>query len=144
MDKFKVIFLIIIYVVSIFITGIFVLVTISEVLRGKGFNVLFAVLSVMLFFIPLYLNRVIADSKDDIIENHALKMAISHEGFVTAFEIAANNSLRLKDVNKYLERCCGKGICEKRVIADNSVEVFYFKDSISLELKKTSKPISKY
>lgn len=139
MEKFKVTLLVIIYAVSLFITGLFVAVTISNPFRGKEFSVTATVFGLIFALITLYLKRQVTDSKVDIIESNTFKMAISNEGFVTAFEIAAKNGFRLKDVNSFLEKCCEKGLCEKRYIEESLVEVFYFRDSVSLELKRNSK-----
>ena len=136
MEKFKINLLILLYTVSLFITGLLVAVIVADPFRGKGISLGSIVLGVLFGIISFYLKHKIANAKDDIIENKTLNMAISNDGFVTAFEIAANNSLRLKDVNSYLNRCCESGICEKRYTEGNSVEVFYFRDSVSLEVKK--------
>ncbi|MDA7746782.1 hypothetical protein N8878_05560 [Psychromonas sp.] len=140
MEKFKLTLFFIIYAFSLFMTGLLVAVTISDPLRGKEFSIATVILGVVFGLITFYLKRQITGSKNDIIESSTLKMAISNDGFVTAIEIAASNALRLKDVNKYLAECCESGICEKRYTEDNLVEVFYFRDSVSLEAKKASKP----
>lgn len=97
-------------------------------------------MGVVFGIITFYLHRQVTGAKSDIIENNTFNMAVSNEGFVTAFEIAANHFHRLKDVNRYLEECCESGICEKRYTEDNLVEVFYFTALLSLEAKKASKP----
>jgi len=142
MDKFKATSLAVVYAISLFITVLLIAVSVGDTLRGKELSVAVIVIGVFFGFISFYLKRQIARSKDDVIENNTLNMAVSNGGFVTAFEIAAHHSLRLKDVNRYLQKCCESGICEKRYTEDDLVEVFYFKASISLDAKKTSKPKS--
>ena len=143
MEKFKINLLVLLYAVSFFITGILVAVIVSNPFRGKEISPGTIALGVLFGVFLFYLKRQLTDAKNDIIENKTLNMAICNDGFVTAFEIAASNSLRLKDVYGYLNSCCESGICEKRYTDEgNSVEVFYFRDSVSLEVKKASKPIS--
>jgi len=141
MEKFKINLLVLFYATSVFFTGLAVAVIISDPFRGKAISPGTITIGILFGVISFYLKHKVASAKEDVIENHTLKMAIANDGFVTAFEIAANNSLRLKDVLRYLNSCGESGVCEKRYIEDKSVEVFYFKDSVSLEAKKTSKPI---
>ena len=141
MEKFKVILLVFIYVVSLFTTGLLTVIAIAAPFRGKEISLPIIITGIIFAFISWYLNRQVTDKKDDIIENSVLKMAFANEGFVTAFEVAATESFRLKDVNAYLEKCCANSTCEKRYTENNAVEVFYFKDSISLDVKKSAKPM---
>lgn len=126
---------------SLFLTALIVVVMIGDSIRGKTFNSSIVVVGLLFAVSALYLKYRMINVKKDRIENSAFNMAIVNDGFVTAFEIAAISTFRLKDVNKYLNNCCENGLCEKRYTEDNLVEVFCFKDLVSLEVKKAAKPI---
>ena len=142
MESFKAIFLFIAYIFSLFITGILTAMTLAGPVTGKELNLISLVTTGLFACMTFYLRHQATGAKYDMIERKAFNMVISNDGFVTAFEIAAKYSLKLKHVRMYLEKCSTSGMCEKRYIEGSSVEVFYFKDWISLDLKKSSKPKS--
>lgn len=144
MEKFRFILLSIFYVISFFLSVFFAM-TVTEIvlpLREEHLQLTMFVCAVIFFITSWYLKRQITKFKEDKIEKLCREVAISNEGFVTVFDVVSSTSLGLKDVSAYLEKSCSDGVSEKRYTEENKVEVFYFKGILSLEEKRSAKPIS--
>ena len=145
MEQFKSISLMIIYALMFAIT-IFCVLSVLLISFSDRPNNLSTVLTAGLFSITfggvtIYIKRVISRANERQMENIALKVAMSHDGLVTASEIAANSPFRLKQAEKFLEKCYDEKLCEKKFTEDNLVEVYFFKSAVTVESKKKSKHI---
>ncbi|NRD71794.1 hypothetical protein HQQ94_00695 [Shewanella sp. VB17] len=146
MEKLKFIFLTLIYLTSLATTVCCILVMTFTFFSTKenyiSVTIAFGILTLVFGLISLSIKRHKSKLKNNKIENLVLKIATSHDGLVTAADLALNSSMGLKEASAYLGGCYSNGLCEKRYAQENLVEVFYFKSAISLESKKTSKLIA--
>jgi hypothetical protein len=102
----------------------------------------FSVLTVISGFFSWKFNKTYKASKDDDIDNTILKIAMAHQGLITAVELASDTRYSLTEAAEHLERNYQAGFCDKKFTQETLVEVYHFKQAISSTEKMSAVNVS--